>query len=616
MRPSSRRVPRVLSLALVSVFVAGVGTVAAEDTPAGTTFVPIGSAYQADTLQLFARAVTTRPDDDPIARILVLPITYSINGLESSKSERKKNLSFADNRRGQVETACNAVKDTDQTCIVELVPSLERSDASDPDVLAYFDDEVDGMYVLGGDQGVALQVVEDTDLEHEMAAAFYAGAVFGGNSAGAAVQSRIMINGYLGGNGPAESLREDVIDVRDDTVDWGNDTTLLPTRGLSFGFANLITDQHVFEYGRTGRSLNVAVEYGLPVLGMDAATAGIVRDFTRLTDVTGDTAAYVIDPNAWGSEAAFGGPNDTLSTRDVALHLLPPGQEFDFTTMQPRTAGGAPVAKPDIAGRSLAGVAGTASTPLYLSGGIAGDPTGAVGSAFIAEAGGAGSRIVVLAAGYAKSADAAKDAKEIAQALAPWVASVDGFTSASKADDVAAALAGATGIIVTGRDRSLVEAQLTDWPSWDLATSRWAAGVPLLADDAVAAVAGSSYAQEAPAADVEAAAIEDAIETTTDAGLALVTGLGVQPRLLPDQHWPQLFALARLGTGDAGSLAIGLDVGTAIRVAGTAAPTVIGDSAAVLVDGRSATVMTGGNGAQGASWLIVDSYVHGETIAP
>ena len=46
-----------------------------------------------------------------------------------------------------------------------------------------------------------------------MTDAFEAGAVFGGNSAGDAVQSTDMINGYNDSNGPAESLQEDAVQV-------------------------------------------------------------------------------------------------------------------------------------------------------------------------------------------------------------------------------------------------------------------------------------------------------------------------------------------------------------------------------------------------------------------
>ena len=228
-----------------------------------------------------------------------------------------------------------------------------------------------------------MNTVHDTPLEAAMTAAFQAGAVVGGNSAGDAVQSRDMINGYYGANGPAESLRQGAVQV---CFDSG------PTDcqgGLPFGFPNVITDQHVFEYGRTGRSLNVSVSTGKPVLGMDAATGAVVTDYVHLRDVTGDTLGYVVDPDAYGATASYGGPNHTLADgrrRDAPaaarLRLLvrhddaEPGRHADRQA-EPRRP-------------RLPGVrdAGTGAGPLFLAGGIVGDPAGLVGDAFTAAAGG------------------------------------------------------------------------------------------------------------------------------------------------------------------------------------------------------------------------------------
>ena len=224
--------------------------------------------------------------------------------------------------------------------------------------------------------------------------------------------------------------------------------------------------------------------------------------------------------------------------------------------------------------------------------------------------------MVVLAAGYAMSGDAQADAKAIAAALAPSVASVSWFAldSRTKTADAIAAINGATGIVVTGRDSSLVLGQLQASPSWAAARDRWAAhGVALLADDAAAAAAGTVFVAEAPAKDVEAAAIADALHVTLSDGLGLVHGLAVTPRLLPDQRWPQLFQLARAAGGAA--VGVGLDVGTAIRIAGGSA-SAIGDSAVAVIDGRQATWTTGTNGAIGGAWLVVDTFADGDAVAP
>ena len=249
MRTSGIR--RFLGLGLAAGLLVGVQAPAAIALPT-TTLVPIGSDYQPDTLQLFAREAAHHSSDADV-HILVIPITYSLSAESTTKSERKKNLTLADHRRSQVEDACNVVKADGQTCRTQLVPVLIRDDAEAFDPTGYFEPDLDGMFVLGGDQTVAMNVVHDTPLEDAMTAAFEAGAALGGNSAGDAVQSRDMINGYFGSNGPAESMQQGAVQV---CYDGDPDTEC--QGGLPFGFPNLITDQHVFEYGRTGRSLKIA----------------------------------------------------------------------------------------------------------------------------------------------------------------------------------------------------------------------------------------------------------------------------------------------------------------------------------------------------------------------
>src|SRR5690349_8656054 len=129
MRPSTRAI-RATALALLTAALVGSSAGSALALDPTRTLVPIGSDYQADTLQLFAREAAQRPGStDSQVHILVLPITYSLSADSTTKSERKKNLTFAENRRSQIDAACNAVKSSQQTCLTELVPVLVRSDA-------------------------------------------------------------------------------------------------------------------------------------------------------------------------------------------------------------------------------------------------------------------------------------------------------------------------------------------------------------------------------------------------------------------------------------------------------------------------------------------------------
>ena len=277
--------------------------------------------------------------------------------------------------------------------------------------------------------------------------------------------------------------------------------------------------------------------------------------------------------------------------------------------------GGVAQAKPSIAGRTYPAIHAASTRPLYLAGGIVGDPAGAVTAAFRADAGGAGARIVVVAAGY-KAAVARADAKAIAAALAPTVASVSWTVVDGTLDSAeAAAIAGATGVVLTGQDRSQIGAALAGSAEWLAIRNGFAAGsFALLADDAAAAAMGSTYVAKAVPADVEAGAIADPIGTPPLAtGWGLASNVSVQPGLLPGQYWPQLFQLARAEPAD---IALGIDVGTAIRIAGAGAPTVVGSSAVVAIDSSRATFATGTNDAIGASWLLVDTFAAGDAVTP
>ncbi|HET9907732.1 MAG TPA: hypothetical protein VFQ23_13855, partial [Anaerolineales bacterium] len=154
-----------LNLCLIVFLMAGhnVQSVKADPTPVHT-YVPIGSGYSAQTLQLFARQAVQK-DTDGIVELLVIPITFATDAFNISNGERQQNLTLAENRRGLVENACNAVKLPGQTCRVVLAPVLVRADAFLQSNLDLFPADLDGMYILGGDQTVAMQVVANTPFE-------------------------------------------------------------------------------------------------------------------------------------------------------------------------------------------------------------------------------------------------------------------------------------------------------------------------------------------------------------------------------------------------------------------------------------------------------------------
>jgi cyanophycinase-like exopeptidase len=100
-----------------------------------------------------------------------------------------------------------------------------------------------------------------------------------------------------------------------------------------------------------------------------------------------------------------------------------------------------------------------------------------------------------------------------------------------------------------------------------------------------------------------------------------VAGLGwvdvaVEPGIVSNRHWGRLYNVVAAQAA-ADRLAFGVDVGTAVEFrSDLAAPRVVGDNAAVALDGRFGSFGLGSNGALAAHWVILDSFVGGQEIAP
>ena len=94
-----------LRLCLILFLIAGFNFRSVQaDTGTVHTYIPIGSDYRSDTLQRFARAAAQHNTNATID-ILVIPITFATDPFNISNGERQQNLTLADTRRGQVETA-------------------------------------------------------------------------------------------------------------------------------------------------------------------------------------------------------------------------------------------------------------------------------------------------------------------------------------------------------------------------------------------------------------------------------------------------------------------------------------------------------------------------------
>ena len=609
------RLPRTIMLlmALTALLAAPTATVGGAP-PVTRTFVPIGSGYGATTLQRFALAAAQQDKTGSIY-LLVLPITYATDPYSISNGERNKNLTLADSRRAQIEAACNTVKRADQTCRAVLAPILVRDDAYLQSNLDLFTGDLDGIYVLGGDQTIAMQVVANTPTEQRMASAYDSGVVISGNSAGAAVESLQMIAGYTGNNGPENGLQQGSVDL------WTSQGVTDLTRGLIFGLPNVVLDQHEYQRGRIGRLINTVWSTSLLGIGLDADTGAAIQNEATLTDVSGHSSTFVVDIRTYAATGRYAGPTNTLAVHRVATHLIPPGgYGYDLSKLRP-IVNGRPQPTPDIAKRVFPELGlPEGYGALLLGGDIGGDKQGPVARRFVALAGGPSARLVVIAAGYAKTADAQADAKAFVAALqALGAPPVQWFVLDSRADLLAVqnAVDSASGIFVTAPDQSTVLGALTSATEvWESIHAAWENGATLMADNAAAAALGQSMSADPTptASSLEDDSINDFRADGVDVqdGLAFVQGLAVEPRLLPDRHWGRLYNhLYR----NPSVLAMGIDVNTAVEL-NQAGASVQGLSAAVVLDGRYASFGVGSNGALSANYVLLDSYVDGDSIEP
>ncbi|HEU0292098.1 MAG TPA: hypothetical protein VFR47_05145 [Anaerolineales bacterium] len=577
------------------------------------TYVPIGSGYSSYTLQLFARQAVQH-DTDGTVEILVIPITFATNAFSITNGERQQNLTLADNRRGLVENACNAVKLPNQTCHAVLAPVLVRDDAYLQSNLELFPVELDGMYILGGDQTIAMQVVANTPFEASMAAAFNEGAAVGGNSAGAAVQSLNMIGGYTGNNGPENGFQQGSVDL---WLPGGSDPN---RRGLSFGTTSIVLDQHEFQRGRIARLINTSFTTGLLGIGMDADTGAVITNEDTLRDVTGTTAAIIIDLQTYNALGHFAGPTNSLAIHGVTTHLIPPGGfGYDLTHRRP-LVDGHPLPAPVITDRSFDALHLPSATygPLILAGDLRSDLSGSVTHRFVALSGGtSNARLLVLTLGYAKNTDAQADAKAYATALQSQVTNpVPWFVVDSKVNQTAlqSAINNATGILVTSPDQSRVLNAIAGISS--ALRTAWVGGTTILADNAAAAALGQAMSTDPTptSSSLESASMGDFLFSgvSIQPGLNWIPGVAVEPRMVMDRHWGRVYNhLYR----NPALLGLGLDVNTAIEFTLTGA-TVWGLNTVSVFDGRFATYALGSNNALSERYVILDTYVEGDALVP
>lgn len=195
------------------------------------------------------------------------------------------------------------------------LPNLSTArEAADPDTADLLR-RAAAIYMTGGDQVALLDVLGGSAAEAGLRAAYTAGAVVGGTSAGATAMGDPMI---ARGGGSGE-LRRGMITIQ---------------HGLGLAGQPMFIDTHFGERGRFPR-MCAAVGEDPPALGIgiDENTALLLHPGSRVVEVMGHGVVYFLN----GQEVApptvsLGAP---LPLTPLSLHILTSGARYDLTLRQP-----------------------------------------------------------------------------------------------------------------------------------------------------------------------------------------------------------------------------------------------------------------------------------------
>ncbi|MBK8050875.1 MAG: Type 1 glutamine amidotransferase-like domain-containing protein [Anaerolineales bacterium] len=538
---------------------------------------PVGGGY-ADVYPGIVAALLERAQGNSV-RVVVLPAAYASNATSITPAELELNLRDAERRRYELEEACQRAAPEDVVCSAVLAPIFTRSDAEDPAKLASFTADVTGVFILGGDQEVAMQALANTPAEAALAKVYARGGVIAGTSAGGAMQARTMIAGYSPNFASSNALTRGAASITGDDEH----------RGLIFGVEDALLDQHFFQRGRMGRLLEATLRADAPHvgIGVDAYTGVRIVDGKVLTGVFGLYTVAVLDAATYGAAAdvVYVGEEAMISARNILVHLLAPGDfHYDLATRQPSLAVTPAALARDFAGLALPHGAG----PLFLTGGL--EPESDVWRDFQSKTQASELPLLVVAAGYPNDRPAQRTAERVAQLFDAPVA-----TKIVKRTETAPLQLDRQyrGIVVLARDQALL-----DPTRLAAVKTAWLEGTPLLLDGAAAAIAGPVFSAHGPPP-TDADAAEVAIQrsfltgrTEITAGLDLLP-VTVEPKVLSEHRWGRLFSLA-YAHPEWPAFAVNDGAAVAITADG---PRVLGDSAVISLDLRDATRAVGDNDA-------------------
>jgi cyanophycinase len=188
-----------------------------------------------------------------------------------------------------------------------------RDDAHDPDLVKLVD-EATGVFMTGGNQLKLSAVICGTPVGDAVVRAHHRGAVVGGTSAGASIQSSHMVAFGPGGTTPKQRM-----------------TQVAAGLGL---LDTTVIDQHFDQRNRYGRLLMIVAQSPqLLGIGVDEDTCATVtlEGGHEIMRVSGRGAVTVLDPAHLVTDAYEAKRSSPLLASGVVLHVLPAGTAYDLT---------------------------------------------------------------------------------------------------------------------------------------------------------------------------------------------------------------------------------------------------------------------------------------------
>jgi cyanophycinase len=188
-----------------------------------------------------------------------------------------------------------------------------REEAHDPDLVKLVD-EATGVFMTGGNQLKLSSVICGTPVGDAVTRAHARGAVVGGTSAGASIQSSHMVAFGSGGATPKQRM-----------------TQVAAGLGL---LDSTVIDQHFEQRNRYGRLLMIVAQSPqLLGLGVDEDTCAIVtvEDGHEVLRVSGRGAVTILDPADVVTNSYEAKRSSPLLASGIVLHVLPAGTAYDLT---------------------------------------------------------------------------------------------------------------------------------------------------------------------------------------------------------------------------------------------------------------------------------------------